>query len=391
METPTNTAVAGLGPYAYQNWRAADSGQASGDGREVALYSDSRFVGELRSDLGPYEIINSVGFGVEGELKHVLTLRTEFCGSVDGALNRSIELLQKGVTKLDEYVGGSVYDEIAALLALANGVRIQAGPENRWFNRTTDPLGRPVAPTKPSPAFIPPAEGRLRIPAARRTVTLQLGLLPSYPRLAALDAIALARASRSYQEALWVAESDPQLAWLMFVSAIETAAAQWFRTSRAAEPTDSEVLRAVNNDLADLLVARGGDALLDEVARVVAQGMRAGYKFRQFLSKFAPPAPDPRPAEWAATVWTGSKLNSILITIYNHRSKALHESLPFPIPMCDPPQVFGEGETRWLTEKPAGTTGVMGGIWAATDLPMLLWGFQYLVRGALLNWWASMA
>jgi hypothetical protein len=30
-----------------------------------------------------------------------------------------------------------------------------------------------------------------------------------------------------------------------------------------------------------------------------------------------------------------------------------------------------------------------GGVWTAKDLPMLIHTFEYIVRGALLNWWRS--
>jgi len=35
--------------------------------------------------------------------------------------------------------------------------------------------------------------------------------------------VALTRAARLYQDALWMIESEPSLAWLLLVSAIETA------------------------------------------------------------------------------------------------------------------------------------------------------------------------
>lgn len=387
------TSPVSSGPFGYQNWKAAELRADREDGREVALYSDSRFESELGAGLGPYEVINAVLFSLAGEAGPVLVLRADICLDGEDAARGSQTALEEGLTKLDEYVGGTMYDEIAALLSLTNGVRLQAGSETRRFNRRTDPIGRPLAPSDPPPIYVPPRFG-LRIPDACRTVRLELSRLPSYPHLDPLDAVALARAARSYQEALWVAESDPQLAWLLLVSAIETAAARWFRTSGAKEPTDVEVLRAANADLANLLLEHGGDELLGAVAKAIAQGMRAGYKFREFLGEFMPSPPQPRPRDWAAAVWGGDKkkLDKSLSIIYGHRSKALHESLPFPIPMCARPRRHDEDNgTSWLTERPGGTAGEMGGVWSEGDLPMLLWAFEYLSRNALVKWWDWMA
>jgi hypothetical protein len=35
------------------------------------------------------------------------------------------------------------------------------------------------------------------------------------------------RAARLYQDALWIVESEPNLAWIMLVSTVETAAKEW--------------------------------------------------------------------------------------------------------------------------------------------------------------------
>ena len=51
--------------------------------------------------------------------------------------------------------------------------------------------------------------------------------ISSLPSLGAEQAIALVRSARLYQDALWLAESEPNLSWLLLVSAIETAANLW--------------------------------------------------------------------------------------------------------------------------------------------------------------------
>jgi len=75
--------------------------------------------------------------------------------------------------------------------------------------------------------------------------------------------------------------------------------------------------------------------------------------------------------------------------IYEYRSKALHEGIPFPAPMCHSPWTAGDGV---FAEKfHAFAMGTQGGVWQAEDIPMLLHTFEYIVRKVLLRWWQSMA
>ena len=75
--------------------------------------------------------------------------------------------------------------------------------------------------------------------------------------------------------------------------------------------------------------------------------------------------------------------------IYGYRSKSLHSGVPFPQPMCSAP--FPEPESC-ATEVPIGLfTSVGGTVWMAKELPMHLHVFADIARGALLNWWHSVA
>ena len=47
-----------------------------------------------------------------------------------------------------------------------------------------------------------------------------------YPLASWRKAVALVRASRLYEQAVWIAEAAPELAWLLLVSAVEVAAAE---------------------------------------------------------------------------------------------------------------------------------------------------------------------
>lgn len=228
-------------------------------------------------------------------------------------------------------------------------------------------------------------ESRLIIPNACRTVRLNDldRLLTSYPTLTPEDAITIVKASRLYQDALWIAESEPELAWIMFVSAIETAANHWDKS----KVTPLEKFETKNPELLRKLKEVGGVTLAEEVATFVAPCMGATKKFIDFVLEFLPPEPMNQPQEWARHSWKKSRLKATLDKIYDYRSKALHEGKPFPAPMCMVPMVI----ESYPCEVPIGlAASTQGGTWVIEDIPILLHTFEYIVRGALLKWWDSL-
>ena len=117
---------------------------------------------------------------------------------------------------------------------------------------------------------------------------------------------------------------------------------------------------------------------------------KSGRKFRKFIIKFKPPSPTKRPPNVLCHPWEEQALEQSMIKIYDYRSKALHEGIPFPAPMCDPP--FFDESWDAPAEKPLGLGAqTMGGSWVVEDLPMLLHTFEYIVRQVLLKWWAEEA
>src|SRR5688572_7910479 len=97
----------------------------------------------------------------------------------------------------------------------------------------------------------------------------------------------------AYQEALWVAESDPSLAWLLLVSSVEGAANQWKKSRGAPE----DRLRAAKPELAQYCDSLGVDGLLSRVASEFADSLGATKKFVDFLIAHLPSPPDRRPPE----------------------------------------------------------------------------------------------
>jgi hypothetical protein len=267
------------------------------------------------------------------------------------------------------------------------GIRLKPGGMTRVFNNQPEyaqgiPVGGDV-------------EG-----ATRRTGGATTGILPevtkfevtdadrvaTYPSLTPSQAVALARAARLYQDAVWVAEGEADLSWLFLVSAIEAAADSW---SAARTTTPAQLFREFRPDVADLLEQEGGQELLAKVAKHFASTLGATKKFLSFLLAFLPSAPAQRPPQHAQVNWSSDAMKASLKKIYDHRSKALHGGVPFPPVMCQRP----DQDPSWSVpaEAPFRESFVNAwGVWKREDTPMFLHTFEYVVRGALIKWWDSM-
>jgi hypothetical protein len=212
--------------------------------------------------------------------------------------------------------------------------------------------------------------------------------IEQYGAMSAPDAAVLVRAASQFADALWFADADPRLAWLKLVGAVETAANDWDRKRAAGgRETSLERLRRHMPDAAAAL-ADCPDEVQAEIADQLAGLVKATAKFHDFLLAFLPPPPSLRPSDADQRVpWTREELSKPIKTIYRHRSNDVHEGIPFPAPLCEPPyhrqgsvppERF-EWEGAWAA----------GGYWPAEDMPMYLHTFAILVGGALRLWWSS--
>ena len=148
-----------------------------------------------------------------------------------------------------------------------------------------------------------------------------------------------------------------------------------------------EKLCTFKPELKNVLFEQGGDAHVETVAKMIVNFMGAGRKFREFILEFLPPPPEDRPKVGSKHPWNEKDIKKTLNKIYQYRSDALHGGKTFPAPMCFPPLIF-DGIPN---EVPFGlATMTKGGTWKREDTPILLHTFEYIVRGALLNWWASL-
>lgn len=347
---------------------------------EYSLYTDAHIIGELTEGCEPYVFLNTIATEKEaGVASESAVLRIYWYT----AENRAYEVR----TDTSKYHGGWVSDEIAALASLRLGIRLKAGGITRIFDGyTQDPLGRPRSTDKLIPQLAIRAK-RLVLPNVIKSADLgKLVDLKVLQNLNEEQYVSLVRAARLYQDALWIAESEPSLAWLMLISAVETAANQWL----ADEVSPSEKLRESKPELAKLLIESGGENLLVKVAEEIAPSLGATSKFIKFCLKFMPDPPTERPIKWAQIKWTKTNLREILGTLYKYRSDALHGGTPFPEPMCRAPELLPI--EQGIPEKGCLSLAVhtLGASWESKDLPMNMNTFNYIVYGVLNNWWSSL-
>jgi hypothetical protein len=367
------------GPLSYENWRSAMQKCPASCGGEVPLFTDVHVTGQIEMGLGPYQFFNTLASAARepnwNEPAIVLRYFLHLSDPDPGQLTK---------TDVGTYHGGDVFDEIAALASLCMGIRLKAGPEIRSFSGfITDPLGRPLYLShKPNPE-VPKCRAEPILPNCRRSSELNssLPLFSTFPALKCNEATAIVRAARSYQEALWVAESQPHLAWLFLVSAVEVVGNLW----RTQSYTSLEKLDFSRPELAALLREKGDEQWVITIANQIAPYIGATKGFVDFLIEFLPAAPEAN-TRLNGHSWDEKELTKSFKLIYNWRSKALHGGTPFPFPMCDAPnQMNGR-----ISECPdALAMATRGGVWVNKDTPMLLHLFEYIVRGALHNWWKS--
>ena len=369
------------GPLSYENWKAALGYFPSSGAEEYPLFSDARIVGELVEGYGPYQFFNTILLENLQEKGPTIVLR------ITNHLKYEHSKDQMLRTNINRYHGGSLCDEITALVSLCFGVRLKAGGYNRSFEPGGDPRGRPIAlglSERLNPVLLKHSRHNPILPQVIGEHALSdRNVLYKFPYLSPQDAVAVVRSARLYQDAIWIAESEPELSWIFMVSSIETAAFHW----RREKESSLERLKADFPDLENILKPSGGDELVEKVARIISNYLGATRKFLDFILHFLPEPPKDRPSEFDRVSWAMEDMEKSLKTIYRWRSRALHGGLPFPHPMCIGPSRDNNG--YW--EKPAFLAmEAKGGVWVQKDTPMLLHTFEYIVRNVLIKWWESM-
>ncbi|MEZ8383524.1 hypothetical protein AB6C98_07475 [Vibrio splendidus] len=346
---------------------------------EFPLYTDSHIIGELKDGKSPYKLLNMIAnFNNQEVVKDALTLRVNWY--IDSRASYKVQ------TDTTRYHGGWVTDELASLISLRLGIRVKAGQMTRSFDcYSNDPLGQPCSTREKAPQVNIKVRGAM-LPNAVKTVDIaEVDNIHLLGELSECEYIALVRSARMYQEALWVAESEPELAWLMLISAVETAANHW--SSEKESPV--ERLRSAKPELAKILLESGGETLLKNVALEIAPTLGSTNKFIKFCLHFMPKEPEKRPIDCYQVKWSKTGFKVILNKLYGYRSQALHGGIPFPAPLCTPPELIPHDS---YTEK--GGTGLathtLGASWESKDLPITMNTFNHFVHGVLNNWWCSL-
>ena len=341
------------------------------------MFTDAWVTGEIT--LGPYYFMNTVASSMKKSVKPGIVLRF--------AMHREWDHPDFRDTDAILYHGGSPPEELAALASLCLGVRFRAGRSIRRFEPHGDPKGHPeeigdqIEPyfKSSTPPMIPgPTSGQHAIDA--------ISLLPTLLTMSVSNVNALIRAARLYQDALWLCESEPEMSWLLFVSAVESAANEWHKEKGDA----TERLGYSKPALFKYLEGHSDQMLLTRIASEFAEALGSTQKFVKFCLTHLPAAPSVRPPKWAQASWTKTKLRAALSRVYDYRSHALHDGRPFPAPMCTAPGCL----QGW--EAPSETMGGLGihqngSTWLKKDIPFHLHIFEHITRCAILEWWRKSA
>jgi hypothetical protein len=371
------------GPDGWISWHAQRSGMQPAGAIEYAYYTDAHLL-EDRIDLGPCRLLNTFGFAARqpGQVPLSLVLRVELFEAINVG-TRSPEQ-----TDAAAWHGGGLDEELAALVSLALGIRLRSGGQIRIFDPGSDAdvRGRPVNYDHVQP-YLPQSRRAAVLPAVTGPVRLSeaAARLARYPDLAAAEANALVKAARSWQEAVWVADSDPRQAWLRLITALESAAQVW---AGAPASSPEERLILARPKLANRLVRDATPELHRFVAKDLDGVFKATEKFVRFAMAYLPDPPAERPPVGFQLDWT--RMEEHLALVYDWRSQDLHAGTPIPAPMCEPPQQFDVHAAA--SEIPLGLASwTRNAAWLATDTPMLLHTFADISRRTLLNWLATTA
>lgn len=381
-----------IGTPAYANWRAFLENKPSLGSYEFLMYTDAWLTGEVESGVGPYRFFNLIPIETrKGRVRAAVALRMSLHADFQTPSPARRERTERAL-----YHGGGMEDELAALASLRCGVRFKIAGLTRHFDIDGDPQGRLRAyDNLPEPILLI-SEGRniagLNVPgfvldsATGTHSMMPIREIKTFVLLSPKHAADLVRAARLYQDALWIVESEPNLAWLMLVAAIETAANSFYIT----KDPPLEKLRVSRPEFVKYLENTGVQGLATKVADEFADSIGATKKFVDFLIEFLPQPPKLRP-KWSQVEWTKSNLRTVFRRIYDYRSRALHDGIPFPATMCMPPR-FGPSRGVVAEEKPLGLGSAIGvHAWQEKDMPILFHTFEHITRSALNAWWDAMA
>ena len=363
-------------PASYLNWKLYIARAPRTAMVEATFYTDTHIVGEFET--GPLKFINTIAHDHRRiDLRPAIVLR--FSGYWPAHGYRPVT-----DTRDDHYHGGDHFDEIAALTSLVLGIRLQAGPVTRDFGLRGDPLGTPImlSNMKALPTLYPSHQNPM-VPRFGEPVNLaNLSVIDKLPTLSDDEASTVIKAARTYQSALWFADSHPEMSWLFLVSAIESAAGHW------AKKHFVDGGPFVPEAVIQILRGHNCPESVDEpISGYLSETTKSTKKFVAFLTEFLPQPPSERPESGNLQVdFNSGELRKDFQFIYKCRSRALHAGVPFPMPMCMPRNPHLKDERNFAL----GMSG-RGATWSFKKYrPLHFHIFEHITRGALLRWLDSL-
>jgi len=262
------------------------------------------------------------------------------------------------------------------------GIRAHSGTVTREYNYYTPEHGQPKTEQCPPP-FFSSKSNELKVPFCKKNINIEeLKRINNIHHLNETDFNYLIKAARSFQNSLWICESSPNLAWLLMVSALETAAQQWDQS----KGNNIDKFKESKPDLFNMLNNDQYKNLIPIISDEFSSTFGVGKKFRDFCVEFLPDEPRERP-ELGRIKWKKQHLKDIFIKIYNLRSIALHTGQPFPAPMCSAPDKYFGISEMGVTALASST---LGGTWTPKEAPINLNIFFHMTHSILNKWWDSL-
>lgn len=369
-------------------WRDWNFPSPDGRGIEYLMWSDREFRDSCgspnwegpREGFGPLVLYSTcTGTYPTGSLRPSLAAKmtTEYSEPMESEGARLHALHDTGL---------SSGEEVSALISLLLDVRIRDGGPVRIFPAGSDNSGFPwYGHHAPPSAVESPVRARILPPPSDEEVNLAEcdPMLSNFGTLSPTVSTVLVKAAHHYANGLWIAEADPEQAWLQFVTALEVVAVH--HQTETIDATD--VFSAAYPGATKKIVAAGGMDLLKGVAKEFKRLLSAGRRVQTFVETFRPSPPSKRPTDPSDRVNWEDELIDHVKKVYALRSSLLHSGTPFPAPLL---AGIGESELEagdYFPERPTGVWGSGQSEWDASELPMHLHVFAYVVRGSLLNWW----
>lgn len=366
---------------------------------EVRLFSDEYVLAVEGAEvhLGPYELVPVDGL----RQPNILHATMPFCAL--RVPQYASEKVEKGILRSADN-SSTVQSEIAALISLKFGIRVQTGPVERYFNLTsTNPKGVASGHTEDQMPKIVRRTSGIISGASKQIQFSDLQSISVFAKLRASQSTALIKSALLYQRAYWLSEENPQISWLLFTSSLE-AAANFFMNSVGDENDEFKEIKNICPELYGFLEKSTNENLLSgELLRNIMEEISSKSRVRRNLLKFClrykPLPPKGRPA-YSLIDYDDNNYRKVIDQIYQLRSRALHDGKAFPSPICSPPQYdrkFGHSEEgaggkAYPLERPDLKSLEERKIthWKEKHLPMHLHTYHYIVQQTLMNWWKDM-